>query len=56
MIMSRYIFRRKAKINKLWSFSLLAMVFVVPAFVLEHVDAEQPQPIVVNVKQSSDKR
>ena len=50
MIMSRYIFRRKKKINKLLYFALFAMVFLGPAIVLEQVDADQLQLIVVNVK------
>ena len=54
--MSRYTFRRNSNTNKIWSFSLLAMVFVGPAIVLEHVEAEEPLPIVVNINQSSDKK
>ena len=41
--MARYLFKRKKKMNNFMSFWLLAMVFVVPAIVLEYVDAEEPQ-------------
>ena len=41
--MARYLFKRKKKTNNFLSFWLLAMVLVVPAIVLEHVEAEEPQ-------------
>ena len=41
--MARYLFKRKKKKNNFLSFWLLVMVFVVPAIVLEHVEAEEPQ-------------
>ena len=45
--MSPYIFRRQSNTNKFWSFSLLAMLFLGPAIVLEHVEAEEPQPLLL---------
>ena len=41
--MARYLFKRKKKTDNFLSFWLLAMVFLVPAIVLEHVEAEEPQ-------------
>ena len=41
--MARYLFKRKKKTDNFLSFWLLAMVFIVPAIVLEHVEAEEPQ-------------
>ena len=41
--MARYLFKRKKKTNNFLSFWLLAMIFIVPAIVLEHVEAEEPQ-------------
>ena len=32
------------------------MLFLGPAIVLEHVEAEEPQPIVANIKQFSNKK
>ena len=41
--MARYLLKRKKKTDNFVSFWLLAMVFVVPAIVLENVEAEEPQ-------------
>ena len=41
--MARYLFKRKQETNNFLSFWLLAIVFIVPAIVLEHVEAEEPQ-------------
>ena len=51
--MARYLFKRKKKTNNLVSFWLLAMVFVVPAIVLEHVEAEEPQTNVLHAENVS---
>ena len=41
--MASNLFKHKKKKNNFLSFWLLVMVFVVPAIVLEHVEAEEPQ-------------
>jgi len=51
--MSRYLFKRKKKTNNFLTFWLLAMIFVVPAIVLEQVDAEEPQTSGVHYEKIS---
>ena len=41
--MARHLFKRKQETNNFLSFWLLAIVFIMPAIVLEHVEAEEPQ-------------
>ena len=51
--MARYLFKSKKKTDNFLSFWLLAMVFVVPAIVLEHVEAEEPQTIGLHAENIS---
>ncbi len=40
--MARYLFRRKKKMNYFLNFSLLVLVSIAPAIILEYVEAEKP--------------